>query len=88
MIINVTIVFSAPKCMIGFRHLIVVLLFFATFVGYASRVVLSVAIVAMLKKDSEFPHFDWDEQGVEGLVLSSFFWGSANDLSSPRLEKS
>ncbi|KAK6638162.1 hypothetical protein RUM44_008590 [Polyplax serrata] len=65
----------APKSWLGIRHLIVALLFMATFVGYASRVILSVAIVAMLKNDTEFPSFDWDKKEVEGLVLSSFFWG-------------
>ena len=55
--------------------MIVALLFFATFVGYASRSILSVAIVAMLQNNTDFPSFDWDKQEVEGLVLSSFFWG-------------
>ncbi|KAK6638164.1 hypothetical protein RUM44_008592 [Polyplax serrata] len=67
--------YPAPKSWLGIRHLIVALLFMATFVGYASRVILSVAIVAMLKNDTEFPSFDWDKKEVEGLVLSSFFWG-------------
>ncbi|KAK6638160.1 hypothetical protein RUM44_008588 [Polyplax serrata] len=61
----------------GIRHLTVGLLFLGTLVGYASRVILSVTVVAMLKNETGFPSFDWDKQRVEGLVLSSFFWGYA-----------
>ncbi|KAH8407686.1 hypothetical protein KR222_010729, partial [Zaprionus bogoriensis] len=54
----------------GVRHLQVGLLFSALTVGFATRVNLSVAIVAL----SELPEYQWSEK-VKSLVLSSFFWG-------------
>ncbi|TDG48327.1 hypothetical protein AWZ03_005282 [Drosophila navojoa] len=54
----------------GIRHLQILLLFAALTVGFAMRVNLSVAIVAM----AEFPEYNWSER-IKSLVLSSFFWG-------------
>lgn len=51
-------------------------MFIALLIGYALRVNLSVAIVAMVDNSSntEFAEYDWDES-TQALVLSSFFWG-------------
>ncbi|XP_013134086.1 PREDICTED: putative inorganic phosphate cotransporter [Papilio polytes] len=59
----------------GMRHLIVFLLFVATTVSYATRVSMSVAIVAMTT-DNDYGHpvFKW-ERSVQDTILSSFFWG-------------
>ncbi|XP_064542911.1 putative inorganic phosphate cotransporter [Drosophila montana] len=54
----------------GIRHLQIFLLFCALTVGFAMRVNLSVAVVAM----AEFPEYNWSEK-TKSLVLSSFFWG-------------
>lgn len=61
----------------GIRHLHVVLLFTCIAVSYCLRVNLSVAIVAMLDKETANPQYDdfqWNEQ-TQSLLLSSFFWG-------------
>ncbi|XP_014356393.2 putative inorganic phosphate cotransporter isoform X1 [Papilio machaon] len=59
----------------GMRHLIVFLLFLATTVSYATRVSMSVAIVAMTtENDYGHPVFKW-ERSVQDTILSSFFWG-------------
>ncbi|XP_062548326.1 putative inorganic phosphate cotransporter isoform X3 [Armigeres subalbatus] len=60
----------------GIRHVQTLLLFFGLTVAYALRVNLSVAIVAMVDKNSSstFDHFDWSEQ-TKSVILSSFFWG-------------
>ncbi|XP_021195147.2 putative inorganic phosphate cotransporter [Helicoverpa armigera] len=57
----------------GIRHLQVLLLFFALVLGFAMRVNISMAIVAMTDKRSEDP-FDWNMQ-IQSIVFSSFFWG-------------
>ncbi|EDW61464.1 putative inorganic phosphate cotransporter [Drosophila virilis] len=54
----------------GIRHVQIFLLFCALTVGFAMRVNLSVAVVAM----AEFPEYDWSER-IKSLLLSSFFWG-------------
>ncbi|KAH8270801.1 hypothetical protein KR018_005114, partial [Drosophila ironensis] len=62
---------------LGVRHLQIVLLFFALTVAYASRVNLSVAVVAMTDAESvnpDFPNYEWSEK-TKSLLLSSFFWG-------------
>ncbi|XP_037035941.1 putative inorganic phosphate cotransporter isoform X3 [Bradysia coprophila] len=61
----------------GVRHCQVFLLFLCLTIAYGMRVNLSVAIVAMLDRQSanpDFEEFDWDESS-KSLVLSSFFWG-------------
>ncbi|XP_037942181.1 putative inorganic phosphate cotransporter [Teleopsis dalmanni] len=61
----------------GIRHLQCFLLFGALSVGYALRVNLSVAIVAMTDKNAtnpDFMEYDWSEK-TKSLLLSSFFWG-------------
>lgn len=63
-----------PPSGFGVRHVQTLLLFFGLTVAYALRVNMSVAIVAMVDKDNEFDHFDWDLT-TQSLVLSSFFWG-------------
>lgn len=65
-----------PPSGFGIRHVQCLLLFFGLTVGYALRVNLSVAIVAMVDKtgSSTFDHFDWNEQ-TQSVILSSFFWG-------------
>lgn len=54
----------------GVRHVIMLLLFLSTVVAYATRVSMSIAIVAM----TDTAHFDWT-QSQKDVVLSSFFWG-------------
>lgn len=65
-----------PPSGFGIRHVQTLLLFFGLTVAYALRVNLSVAIVAMVDKNSSstFDHFDWSEQ-TKSVILSSFFWG-------------
>ncbi|XP_068633367.1 putative inorganic phosphate cotransporter [Battus philenor] len=59
----------------GMRHLIVFLLFLSTTVSYATRVSMSVAIVAMTTdNDYGYPVFNW-ERSIQDTILSSFFWG-------------
>ncbi|XP_028173314.1 putative inorganic phosphate cotransporter isoform X1 [Ostrinia furnacalis] len=64
--------------LVGMRHVIAFLLFTATTVSYATRVSMSVGIVAMTDKTSpnEYGHmiFDWDTS-IKNTILSSFFWG-------------
>lgn len=53
------------------------LLFSGLAIAYSLRVNLSVGIVAMTSRDTtNAPTFDWNES-VQGLILSSFFWGYA-----------
>lgn len=52
------------------RWIIVILGFVGLFVIYAFRVVLSVAIIPIVKDKP-----DWDNESTRGLILSSFFWG-------------
>ncbi|XP_017836066.1 putative inorganic phosphate cotransporter [Drosophila busckii] len=54
----------------GTRHLQIFLLCTGLTVGFAMRVNLSVAVVAM----ADLPEFQWSEK-IKALVLSSFFWG-------------
>ncbi|XP_014102800.2 putative inorganic phosphate cotransporter [Bactrocera oleae] len=64
-----------PK--LGVRHLQSILIFFGFCVAFMQRVNLSVAIVAMMDRNStnpNFPEYAWSEQ-TKSLVLSSFFWG-------------
>ncbi|XP_063991566.1 sialin [Diachasmimorpha longicaudata] len=57
------------------RYVVGFLAFLGFFVSYILRVNLSVAIVAMTSKsDKHAPEFDWDSK-LQGLVLSSFFYG-------------
>ncbi|XP_037942193.1 putative inorganic phosphate cotransporter, partial [Teleopsis dalmanni] len=61
----------------GMRHLQCLLLFNGLAVGYAMRVNLSVAIVAMTDENGEgidFTVYNWTEQ-IKSFLLSSFFWG-------------
>ncbi|XP_046403685.1 putative inorganic phosphate cotransporter [Ischnura elegans] len=62
----------------GQRHVIATFAFFAVTIGYAQRVNLSIAIVAMTDRnttlDSDTEYFPWDE-GIRSAILSSFFWG-------------
>ncbi|XP_049873018.1 putative inorganic phosphate cotransporter isoform X2 [Pectinophora gossypiella] len=70
-------VISAPKpeSTFGMRHAVIFLLFLATTVSYATRVSMSVAIVAMTtENDYGFQVFNWD-LSIQNTVLSSFFWG-------------
>ncbi|XP_047990436.1 putative inorganic phosphate cotransporter [Leguminivora glycinivorella] len=62
-----------PKAAFGIRHLQAVMMFFAMVIGYAMRVNMSMAIVAMTDDSSENT-FDWSMQ-TQSVVLSSFFWG-------------
>ncbi|XP_049305513.1 putative inorganic phosphate cotransporter [Bactrocera dorsalis] len=66
---------SGPK--VGVRHLQAVLLFFGFCVSFMQRSNLSLAIVAMMDRNStnpDFPEYAWSEQ-TKSLLLSSFFWG-------------
>ncbi|XP_014102801.2 putative inorganic phosphate cotransporter [Bactrocera oleae] len=66
---------SGPK--LGVRHLQSILIFFGLCVAFMQRVNLSVAIVAMMDRNStnpDFPEYAWSEQ-TKSLLLSSFFWG-------------
>ncbi|EDW09104.2 putative inorganic phosphate cotransporter [Drosophila mojavensis] len=62
--------FEAEDSALGERHMQIFLLFCGLMVGFAMRVNLSVAIVAM----TELPDYHWTER-TKSLVLSSFFWG-------------
>ncbi|XP_039955093.1 putative inorganic phosphate cotransporter isoform X1 [Bactrocera tryoni] len=62
---------------VGVRHLQSFLLFLGFAVVYMQRTNLSVAIVAMMDRNStnpDFPEYDWSEQ-TKSLVISSYFWG-------------
>ncbi|XP_015597300.1 putative inorganic phosphate cotransporter isoform X2 [Cephus cinctus] len=62
---------------IGKRHVQALLMFFGTTIGYAMRVTISVAVVAMTDSsttDSNVQTYDWDES-TRSIILSSFFWG-------------
>ncbi|XP_049305516.1 putative inorganic phosphate cotransporter isoform X2 [Bactrocera dorsalis] len=64
-----------PK--VGVRHLQAVLLFFGFCVSFMQRCNLSLAIVAMMDRNStnpDFPEYAWSEQ-TKSVLLSSFFWG-------------
>ncbi|XP_050326861.1 putative inorganic phosphate cotransporter [Bactrocera neohumeralis] len=66
---------AGPK--VGVRHLQSMLIFFGLCVAFMQRVNLSVAIVAMMDRNStnpDFPEYSWSEQ-TKSLLLSSFFWG-------------
>ncbi|KAJ2948834.1 hypothetical protein O0L34_g5761 [Tuta absoluta] len=64
-----------PDCWLGVRHVVIFLLFLSTVVSYATRVSMSVAIVAMTtENDYGYEVFDWD-RSIQDTVLSSFFWG-------------
>ncbi|GAB0094566.1 putative inorganic phosphate cotransporter [Sergentomyia squamirostris] len=68
---------SPPGGLFGVRHLQTFLLFLCLTIAYAMRVNLSVAIVAMVDRNSTNPNFeeyDWDEK-TQSVILSSFFWG-------------
>ncbi|XP_052747681.1 putative inorganic phosphate cotransporter isoform X3 [Galleria mellonella] len=66
---------AKPDSTFGMRHVIAFLLFLAITVSYATRVSMSVAIVAMTSpNDYEYPVFDW-EKSIQDTILSSFFWG-------------
>ncbi|XP_001607313.2 putative inorganic phosphate cotransporter [Nasonia vitripennis] len=62
-----------PKAGFGARHVQAILLTSGFLCCYATRVTMSVAIVAMVDKNKT-EHLDWDKS-KENLVLSSFFWG-------------
>ncbi|KAH8407685.1 hypothetical protein KR222_010724 [Zaprionus bogoriensis] len=61
---------------LGVRHVQIFLLFLGLTVGFAMRVNLSVAVVAMTDPsvNSDFPVYPMSE-GTRAWVLSSFFWG-------------
>ncbi|XP_026734517.1 putative inorganic phosphate cotransporter [Trichoplusia ni] len=64
-----------PESSLGVRHGMACLMFFATTVSYATRVSMSVGIVAMTSNNSHgFPVFDWS-RSTQDTILSSFFWG-------------
>uniref|UniRef100_A0A034VK80 Putative inorganic phosphate cotransporter n=1 Tax=Bactrocera dorsalis TaxID=27457 RepID=A0A034VK80_BACDO len=66
---------AGPK--VGVRHLQSMLIFFGLCVSFMQRVNLSVAIVAMMDRNStnpDFPEYSWSER-TKSLLLSSFFWG-------------
>ncbi|XP_059058437.1 putative inorganic phosphate cotransporter [Achroia grisella] len=66
---------SKSESTFGIRHVITFLLFLAITVSYATRVSMSVAIVAMTSpNDYGYPVFDW-EKSIQDTILSSFFWG-------------
>ncbi|CAG9786488.1 unnamed protein product [Diatraea saccharalis] len=69
-------IFSHPlERPIGMRHVIAFLLFLATTVSYATRVSMSLGIVAMTNpNDYGHPVFEW-ERSIQDTILSSFFWG-------------
>ncbi|XP_063825999.1 putative inorganic phosphate cotransporter [Ostrinia nubilalis] len=58
---------------LGFRHVQVLLLFFAMTFGFAFRSNISMAVVAMTDNSNEI-HFDWSIQ-AQSVILSSFTWG-------------
>ncbi|XP_018793707.1 PREDICTED: putative inorganic phosphate cotransporter isoform X2 [Bactrocera latifrons] len=61
----------------GARHVQCILIFLGAAAAFAQRVNLSVAIVAMMDKNSTNPNFEeyqWSEQ-TKSYLLSSFFWG-------------
>ncbi|XP_049308022.1 putative inorganic phosphate cotransporter isoform X1 [Bactrocera dorsalis] len=61
----------------GARHVQCILLFLGAAAAFAQRANLSVAIVAMMDKNSANPNFEeyqWSEQ-TKSYLLSSFFWG-------------
>ncbi|PZC74361.1 hypothetical protein B5X24_HaOG207924 [Helicoverpa armigera] len=60
---------------LGMRHLMALIMFLATTVSYATRVSMSVGIVAMTSNNSYgYPVFDWP-RSIQDTILSSFFWG-------------
>ncbi|KAJ8721769.1 hypothetical protein PYW08_004171 [Mythimna loreyi] len=64
-----------PERLLGMRHVMAFLMFLATTVSYATRVSMSVGIVAMTSNNSYgHPVFDWSRT-TQDTVLSSFFWG-------------
>ncbi|XP_050326869.1 putative inorganic phosphate cotransporter [Bactrocera neohumeralis] len=66
---------DSPK--VGVRHLQSMLIFSGFCVAFMQRANLSVAIVAMMDRNStnpDFPEYEWSEQ-TKSLLLSSFFWG-------------
>ncbi|XP_011562957.3 putative inorganic phosphate cotransporter [Plutella xylostella] len=66
---------KTPGSGLGVRHVITALLFLGTTCGYASRVSMSVAILAMTEENEHgFEVFDWDRSHKD-MILSSFFWG-------------
>ncbi|XP_004925371.1 putative inorganic phosphate cotransporter [Bombyx mori] len=66
---------SKPENSMGIRHLIIFLMFLGTTVSYATRVSMSVGIVAMTSNNGyDYPVFDWD-RSTQDTILSSFFWG-------------
>ncbi|KAJ0176878.1 hypothetical protein K1T71_008057 [Dendrolimus kikuchii] len=59
----------------GMRHIMVFIMFLGTTMSYATRVSMSVSIVAMTSNNSYgYPVFEWD-RGTQDMILSSFFWG-------------
>ncbi|XP_057337776.1 vesicular glutamate transporter 2.2-like [Microplitis mediator] len=57
------------------RYVVAIFAFFGFFTSYVLRVNLSIAIVAMTKSSPEDEaEFNWDSK-LQGLVLSSFFYG-------------
>ncbi|XP_012272718.1 putative inorganic phosphate cotransporter isoform X2 [Orussus abietinus] len=70
---------AAPSPGLGTRHLQILLMFLGMMLGYSLRVSMSVAIVAMVDKSTANPNmkeYDWNQE-IQGLLLSSFFWGYA-----------
>ncbi|KAJ8731687.1 hypothetical protein PYW07_004851 [Mythimna separata] len=69
------VVAPKPESLLGMRHLMALIMFLATTVSYATRVSMSVGIVAMTSNNSYgYPVFDWSRT-TQDTVLSSFFWG-------------
>uniref|UniRef100_A0A2H1W593 Putative inorganic phosphate cotransporter n=1 Tax=Spodoptera frugiperda TaxID=7108 RepID=A0A2H1W593_SPOFR len=61
---------------LGMRHVMACLMFLATTVSYATRVSMSVGIVAMTSNNSYgHPVFTHWTRSIQDTILSSFFWG-------------
>ncbi|KAL0113305.1 hypothetical protein PUN28_012453 [Cardiocondyla obscurior] len=66
-------------CILGMRHLQILLYFLGVTIGYSLRVGMSVAVISMANSTStnlDIPSYGWNKVQKD-LVLSSFFWGYA-----------
>ncbi|XP_022814134.1 putative inorganic phosphate cotransporter [Spodoptera litura] len=65
-----------PGRLLGMRHVMACLMFLGTTVSYATRVSMSVGIVAMTSNNSYgHPVFTHWTRSIQDTILSSFFWG-------------